>query len=155
MNKVILQGRMVADPAVYITDRYTLANFTLACNRTYKEADGTIGADYISCQASNRNAELIAQYFKKGSAILVEGEWRTGTYEKDGVTHYTNRCNITRFDFLPRSGDQSNLAESEPVNQPAPQQYQTPSPKPVQQEELGTIPQAFDIDLTDGDDFPF
>lgn len=165
MNKVILQGRLVSDPTYTQRDSFAVVNFTIAVNRRFKDkSTGTSAADFISCQAFNHNADLIKQYFSKGSLILVVGEWRTGTYEKDGVKNYTNRCQVNEFYFQPNTASTHNdgthsdipvIAAGAPIQPNSRVKHETP---PVQQnmmETFDTIPQAFDADIDIADEFPW
>lgn len=169
MNKVTLHGRLTSDPSLYQAESFTSVNFSVAINRKFKNQEtGKTDADFISCQAFGRTAELIAQYYKKGSEILLSGEWRTGSYIKDGVTYYTNKCHVTEFDFLSGNNKVDRGDDTPEMNvilagrtsqlnsrtpQPAPTPIQTSfipePPAPVAEE----IPQAFDIDMSD--EFPF
>ena len=63
MNKVVLVGRLTADPEL----RYTASNkaytrFTIAVNRNYKNEDGESEADFISVVAWEKRAETICKY---------------------------------------------------------------------------------------------
>ena len=82
LNKVILCGRMTADPELKQTaSGIAVVSFTLAVNRRYqtKNADGAQAqqADFISVVAWRQRAEFIARYFKKGSSLCVTGSIQT------------------------------------------------------------------------------
>ena len=65
------------------------ADFTLAVNRQFKNAQGQREADFIECQAWRQTAEFVSRYFQKGSAITVDGSLRNNNFEdKNGVKHY-------------------------------------------------------------------
>lgn len=86
MNIAILLGRLTRDPELRTTQSgLSVATFTIAIDRKFKNADGTRTADFISCVAWRQTAEFIAQYFHKGSMIAVEGTIQTRNYEaQDG-----------------------------------------------------------------------
>lgn len=89
MNKVILIGRLTKDPEVHTTEKSTVARFTLAVDRRFKQ-DGGQAADFISCVAFGKTAEFISKYIHKGVKIALEGRIQTGDYtDKDGIKHYT------------------------------------------------------------------
>lgn len=94
MNKVILMGRLTADPELRQTQSGIAAcRFIIAVNRKYADKNtGERQADFISCMAWRQTAGFISKYFSKGSMICVEGSLRTGSYQDRNhadVTHYT------------------------------------------------------------------
>ena len=75
-NKVILAGNLTRDPELRYTPKGTaIANFGLAINRKWKSESGESKEEvtFVDVEAWDRQGEVIAQYFKKGSPILVEG----------------------------------------------------------------------------------
>ena len=103
MNKILLCGRLVREPEVRYSqgsNSMAIASFTLAVDRKFKK-DGEQSADFINCKAFGKTAEVIEKYVTKGTKIIVEGRWQTGSYKnKDGATVYTNDCmveNIEQF----------------------------------------------------------
>ena len=117
MNRVILCGRLVRDAEVKYTQEsnaMAVAKFTLAVDRKFKK-DGEQSADFINCTAFGKTGEIIEKYVTKGTKIIVEGRWQTGSYKnKDGATVYTNDCMVENIEFCEsRSSQQSS-------SQPAP-----------------------------------
>lgn len=95
MNKCILIGRLTNDPELRENEKTKMAKFTIAVNRV-KE-----GADFISCIAWNKTAELISKYFKKGYQIALEGHINTGSYDdKNGNKRYTTDVIVDSLTFL-------------------------------------------------------
>ena len=127
MNKVMLIGRLTADPEI----RYTAgenasanARFTVAVNRPFKNADGNNEADFIRCVAWRNHAEFISKYFHKGDAIAIEGNIRTGSYtNKDGVRVYTTEVFVDRPEFV-GSKNSSNANSSTSTTSTAVQQQE-------------------------------
>lgn len=113
MNNVQLIGRLTKDVDLrYVSGaqgQTAVARFTVAVDRPPKQ-DGTKEADFISCQAWGRKAEVIQQYFQKGSKIGLIGKIRTGSYQnQQGATVYTTDVEVTDIDFLdPKSTQQPN-----------------------------------------------
>lgn len=100
MNKVMLVGRLCNDPELKQTGENKYIRFNVAVNRRVAKEDGTRDADFISCVAWNKTAEVINQYFKKGSLIALEGRIQTGSYEKDnGEKVYTTDVIVENFTF--------------------------------------------------------
>lgn len=121
MNKVILMGRLVKDPDIkyYGEDNKASMKGTLAVNRNFKNKEGNYDADFINISAFGRSAEFIEKYFHKGSMMLVEGEWRTGSYEKDGKTFYTNECAVYRAEFCGGKNDNADNGNQQTVSEPS------------------------------------
>jgi single-strand DNA-binding protein len=96
LNKVILCGRLTADPELKQTSGgIAVVSFTLAVNRRYqsKAADGAAApqqADFISIVAWRQTAEFISRYFRRGSAICITGSIQTRTWQdQQGQKRYT------------------------------------------------------------------
>ena len=88
LNKVILCGRLTADPELKQTPSgIAVVSFTLAVNRRFqaKSADGSQTqqqqADFISVVAWRQTAEFISRYFRKGSALCITGSIQTRTWQ--------------------------------------------------------------------------
>lgn len=101
MNKVILIGRLTRNPELRFAPNTgnAVVRFTLAVNRR-KQKDKDQEADFINCIAFGKTAETIAQYLLKGNQIAVEGNIRTGSYDKDGIKRYTTDVLIEKFNFI-------------------------------------------------------
>ena len=97
MNVVILCGRMVRDPEYKSGEKTSVCKFTLAVDRKFsKEKE----ADFIGCTAFGKTADFVSKYFSKGSKIMVEGRWQTGSYtNKEGAKIYTNDCIVESVEF--------------------------------------------------------
>lgn len=101
MNKVILIGRLTRNPELRFAPNTgnAVVRFTLAVNRR-KQKDKDQEADFINCIAFGKTAETIAQYLLKGNQIAVEGNIRTGSYDKEGIKRYTTDVLIEKFNFI-------------------------------------------------------
>lgn len=109
MNKVILtNGRLVRDVELKGTIEFQIARFTVAVNRQFKKDE----ADFINCVAFGKKAETIEKFFKKGSPINIEGRLQTGSYEKDGVKHFTTDVIVGNFEFVASSKKVENKTEN-------------------------------------------
>ncbi|MGM9666336.1 MAG: single-stranded DNA-binding protein [Eubacteriales bacterium] len=77
LNKVILGGRITADPELKQTPQgVSVTSFSVAVNRRGKEQQ----ADFINCVAWRQTAEFICKFFKKGSSICIVGNIQTRTW---------------------------------------------------------------------------
>ena len=86
LNKVILGGRLTADPELKQTQSGTpVVSFSIAINRRFqsKSADGTQAqqADFINVVAWRQTAEFISRYFRRGSAICITGSIQTRSWQ--------------------------------------------------------------------------
>lgn len=106
MNKVMLIGRLAKEPELRFTQSGTaVANWTLAVNRRFSKENE---ADFINCQAWNKTAEFVAQYFKKGQPMALEGRLQVSTYEKDGAKHWKTEVVAEQVEFVGAKKDGSN-----------------------------------------------
>lgn len=96
MNLCIEYGRITKDITVrYVgKDNKAVCKFVLAVPRYDKEK-----ADFISCEAWGKTAEMMGKYLKKGSKILAKGRIETDVYEKDGKKVFTTEMVVESFDF--------------------------------------------------------
>ena len=80
INRVVLVGRLTRDPDLrYTPSGIAVANFTVACNRPFKNEQGESEADFINCVTWRKTAENLAQYMKKGSMLT---ELQSVSYRK-------------------------------------------------------------------------
>ena len=110
MNKVVLIGRMVADPELRFAagSGMAISRFRVAVNRRKKED----GADFINCVSFGKTAESISQYLTKGRQIAVIGSIRTGSYDaQDGTKRYTTDVAVESYEFIGSNG-QGNTQEN-------------------------------------------
>lgn len=150
MNKVVLIGRLTADPEHRQTQSgVSTCRFTVAVNRKFKNQNGEYDADFISCTAWRQTAEFVSKYFSKGKMIAVEGSLRTGSYtdkNHSDVTHYTTDVFVDGVEFCGDKGT-SNAATAtaqQPSNAQAVIQQ-------AQQQGIPTDLSEFEEILSDGD----
>lgn len=154
MNKVILSGRLTKDPDIKYGGENNVATLkaNLAVQRGYKNKDGKYDADFITIVAFKHNAEFIEKYFHKGSQMIVEGEWRTGSYDnRDGNKVYTNECFVSKVEFCGSKADNENTDQ---------QTLSTPDAEPKKKHNRPETNTSSDddfveIDETAGSDIPF
>jgi len=104
MNKVILVGRLTADPILKQTQSgISSCRFTVAANRKFADKNtGERQADFINCIAWKQTAEFVSRYFSKGRMIVVEGALRNNNYQDrkyPDVTHYTMDVLVDNVEF--------------------------------------------------------
>lgn len=97
INKVILMGRLTADPELRQTPNgVSTCRFTVAVDGSLNQTTNERRTDFITVNAWRQTAEFVSKYFSKGKLILVEGSLRTGSYDDRNhpdVKHYT--CEVT------------------------------------------------------------
>ena len=122
MNKVILIGRLAADPEVKYSQGEQLtavARYRLAVDRKFK-TDGEISADFIGCVAFGKSAEFAEKYLHKGTKIAIVGRIRTGSYtNQEGQKVYTTDVVIEEQEFAESksSGGTGQQTASSPYRQ--------------------------------------
>ena len=103
MNVVILMGRMTRDPELkYTSGGKAYANFTLAVQKTKDDAE------FIDCVAWEKTAETIAEYFRKGRKILLQGRLNVSSYEQNGEKRKSTKVVVNSFEFVESSGSSNN-----------------------------------------------
>nr|DAN91246.1 MAG TPA: Single strand binding protein [Bacteriophage sp.] len=105
MNHFVGIGRLTRDPEVrYTQSGKACAKFTLAIDRR-KSGDGNQQADFISCVAWEKTAEVISQYCAKGKKIAVEGRIQTRSYDaNDGTKRYVTEVVVNSMEFCDSKG---------------------------------------------------
>ena len=86
INNCVLVGRLTRDPELkYTGNNIAVASFSLAVNRTFKDANGEREADFINCVIWRQQAEYLANWAKKGALIGITGRIQTRSYENQHV----------------------------------------------------------------------
>jgi single-strand DNA-binding protein len=118
-NKVILIGNLGKDPEVRKLQNNTVASFTLATSRRFKNAQGQVVSetDWHNIECWGRVAEVVAQYLHKGSKVLVEGELRYRSYKaQDGQNRNVTEIRANSMEIL-------DTKQQSAAPQPAPQPF--------------------------------
>ena len=138
MNKVILIGRLTANPEMrYTQNEKPVASYTLAVDRLGE------GADFINCVAWNKNAEFASKHLTKGTKIAIEGRIQTRTYDdKDGKKVYVTEVVVDRHEFCERKNSESSVKEEAHGNVDDLQQF-------------SGVVQFNEVQSTSDDDLPF
>jgi single-strand DNA-binding protein len=101
-NRIILIGRLTADPVLKYTPQGTaVATFTLAVNRRFNRDE----TDFINIVTWRSLAEHCAQYLSKGQQTALEGRLQIRSYEgKDGVRRTVAEVIADDVRFLGKAG---------------------------------------------------
>lgn len=138
INNVVLVGRTTKDPELrYTPSNVAVATFSLAVNRTFKDANGERETDFINCVIWRQQAENLANWAKKGALIGITGRIQTRSYEnQQGQRVYVTEVVAENFQMLEsraaREGSGANQGNTSgafgndgyagPYGQQAPQQ---------------------------------
>lgn len=114
-NKVILAGNLTRDPELRYTPKGSaIAKFGLAVNRTWKTESGETKEEvsFIDIDAFGRQAEVIAQYMRKGHPLLLEGRLRLDTWEDKNTHQKQSKLKVVLegFSFIDSKGTDAGPA---------------------------------------------
>ncbi len=106
LNKAIIIGNLTRDPEIKaLPSGVKVASFSVATNRVWKDKNGVKqeNVDYHNVVVFGRQADIVGQYMKKGSSILVEGRMQTRSWDDAGGTKkYRTEIIADRIQFGPR-----------------------------------------------------
>ena len=160
VNRVILVGNVGQDPRVkYFDTGSAVATFSLATTeRGYTLANGTQIPDrteWHNIVASNRWAEIVDKYVRKGERLYLEGKIKTRSYsDQSGATRYVTEIYVDYMEMLSSKGANSGAGASA-SGQPATGQQQQPVAGQPQQTQQTQQSQAQPVQDNPADDLPF
>ncbi len=109
-NKVILGGRLTADPELkQTTSGVAVVSFKIAVNRRFTSKDSQQQeADFFNVTAWRSTAEFVSRYFRKGSAICVVGSIQNRSYtDQQGQKRYMTDIVADEVQFVDSRSDSS------------------------------------------------
>ena len=114
MNHVSLVGRLTRNPEFKtLPSGNSVATFTLAINRNFKNKDGEYETDFISISVFGKQAENVSGYVFKGSLIGVEGRIQTRSYDaQDGSKRYVTEVIADHVEYMERKKEENNPLEN-------------------------------------------
>jgi single-strand DNA-binding protein len=121
MNITLLRGNLARDPELRIVNtagkQTSVVNFTVAVSREYVKASGDKDkiTSFINCEAWDTGAEMIAESFKKGDLVMIEGSLRNDSWEKDGVKHSSLKVRVNNFSKIAKLSRPSKNENTESV----------------------------------------
>lgn len=158
LNRVILQGRLVADPELRHTqNNIAVATYRIAVDRNYgtRDANGNrqSQADFINIVSWRQSAEFVSKYFTKGSMILVEGQLQVREYtDRDGNRRYQTEVVTDNINFCGSRRESGNGGGS----YSAPSSYGAPAASNNAYAPQAAAPANEFAELSDDDgDLPF
>lgn len=109
MNKITLLGRLTKDVELKLIGDRPLAEFSLAVNRKYKNAQGERETDFFNCKLWGKTAETLQQHTMKGQQLLVSGRVENRTFvNQEGQNVRFTEVIVEEFDFVEKSPNQNN-----------------------------------------------
>lgn len=115
-NKVILGGRLTADPELkQIANGTPVVSFSIAVNRRYQSKDnGQQQTDFFNVTAWRATAEFVSRYFHKGSSICVSGSLQNRSWtDQNGQKRYATDIIADEVYFVDSRGESSNGASAQ------------------------------------------
>lgn len=154
-NKVILAGNLTRDPELRYTPKgLAIAKIGLAINRTWKTDTGETREEvtFVDVDAFGRQAEVIAQYMRKGRPFLVEGRLKLDQWDDKQTGQKRSRLGVVleSFSFIDSKGGDS-AAPGETPRRPA----ATAAAAPVAAAEAPPAAEAEGAPPAEEDDVPF
>lgn len=112
VNKVILIGRLGADPEIrYTNNGGAVANFNLATNESWMDKSGQKQerTEWHRVVVWGKLGELCGQYLSKGRQAFVEGRLQTREWQdKEGGKRYTTEVVAQNIQFLGGGAERSS-----------------------------------------------
>ncbi len=115
LNKVILGGRLTADPELKTTSSgISVVTFSIAVNRRFsKDSAQQNETDFFNVTAWRQTAEFVSRYFRKGSSICVTGSIQNRNWtDQQGQKHYRTDIVADEVMFVDSRSDSSAAADS-------------------------------------------
>ncbi len=117
VNKVILIGRLGADPEIrYTADGQPVATFRIATNEVWvKDGQKQERTEWHRIVAFGRLAEICGEYLSKGRQVYIEGRLQTRSYEdREGIKRFVTEIVALNMQMLGGRKDLSPAPEMEP-----------------------------------------
>lgn len=145
-SKAIIAGNLTRDPELRTTPNgSSVCSFTVAVNRIYRDASGEQKEDvsFIDCSAWSKLGEMINQYAKKGTGVLVSGRLDQRSWEDKTTGNKRSRVEIVVEDFnftggANRDGGSTFSGSSASTEEPAPSDI--PDDIPEEEIDLSDVP---------------
>jgi single-strand DNA-binding protein len=121
MNITLLKGNLARDPELRVVNtsgkQTSVVNFTVAVSREYTKNNGEKDkiTSFINCEAWDSGAEVIAESFRKGDLVMIEGSLRNDSWEKDGVKHNSLKIRVNNFSKITKLSRQTKTQEDTEV----------------------------------------
>lgn len=130
LNKVFVLGNLTNDPIIRaLPSGQPVANFGVATNRVFynKDRQKQEQVEFHNIVAFGRIAEIIQQYLKKGSMVLIEGRIQTRNWQDpSGNKRYKTEIITERLQLGPRTASFQTTPPESPASDQSQVQKETP-----------------------------
>ena len=122
LNTIILLGRLTKEPELRKTNSdISVANFDLAVDNSFLDADGERGTTFISVRCFRDTADNVCKHLHKGSKVAITGSlYQRNFIRKDGSKGSVHEINADSVEFLdpkpqdPVEPDVSEIVDEQP-----------------------------------------
>lgn len=143
LNRATIVGRLTRDPEVRTTPSgINVTSFGVATNFVWSDPSGARkeAVEYHNIVAWRKLGEIVAQYLRKGSRVLIEGRLQTRSWEgQDGAKRSRTEIvadNLIMLDSKGASGGAGPAATDSVQMEEAPVPGNTPAPAEPDSEEI-------------------
>lgn len=125
INNVTLIGRLTRDAELrYTQTNIATAQFNIACNRNFRNANDEYDADFINCVMWREQAERFCNWTRKGMLVAIVGRIQTRNYEnQQGQRVYVTEVVAESFQVLEK---RDNTANQNSMTEQIPPSYTSP-----------------------------
>lgn len=155
-NKVFLMGNLTRDPELKYTPKGTaVARLGMAVNRRYTTESGEAKEEvtFVTVDAWGKQAEVIAQYCRKGRPLFIEGRLKLDQWDDKVTGQKRSQLGVVLESFQFIGGRRDD--EAAPGGAIAPPPTGTPRPAPARPAAPAAAPDPLDGPPPEDDDVPF
>ena len=138
LNKVILIGNLGKDPEMkYTPSGVAVCEFSLATTENWTDRDGNRQekTEWHNIKIWRKQAEIAAEYLRKGRQVYIEGKIETRSWEYEGQKQYKTEIVVDRFLMLGRKGEYDDGGGSDYSDNRSPRSSNKPATKQQNQQQ--------------------
>ena len=132
LNKVLIAGRLTADPDLkYTSSGMAFCKLRLANTRHFKKRDGSKAEEtcFVDATLWDKQAEWVGESLKKGRPVLIEGSLKTDQWEDKNSGQKRSKIEIKAQRVTPLDWDNDGGGRGRPAETPAPRVIEEPIPE--------------------------
>jgi single-strand DNA-binding protein len=122
LNEIKLIGHLGNDPEVrYTTSGKAVTTIKVATSEQWtQDGEEKERTEWHRCVGFDKLGEIMGEYLKKGQRVYLSGKMHYGSYDKDGVTHYTADVYVKEMLMLSDGRGRQDEDKPSPRNTRAP-----------------------------------